>query len=52
MLSRSSVARGGAEPFEMDLAEARRTLAAGIYFLRVSDASGRSSNAVRFVILK
>jgi hypothetical protein len=52
VLERSGMARGGVEPFELDLAEARRTLATGIYFLRVSDASGRMSNAVRFVILK
>ena len=52
VLQRSCTARGGQEPFELDLAEARRTLPAGIYFLRVSDATGRASNAVRFVILK
>ena len=52
VMQRSSKARGGQEPFELDLAEARRRLPTGIYFLRVSDATGRASNAVRFVILR
>jgi hypothetical protein len=52
VLERAGTARGGQEPFALDLSEARRALATGIYFLRVSDASGRASNAVRFVILK
>jgi hypothetical protein len=52
VLERAGTARGGQEPFAVDLTEARRTLAPGIYFLRVSDAAGRASNAVRFVILK
>ncbi len=52
VLRRDATASGVREPFVFDLAAARRELAMGIYFLRVTDASGRASNAVRFVVLK